>query len=235
MSLRPLIHTRSLYNPPRKSFYSCKNALSNFWLNKVLVNLKYGMGLVGTGLTLANVHPNVLFTLLPPVGVAGYFTYRKMVDKLYKSESGVIAPASLEELHQQTIEIPKYDASDLKTVLDGIENEFDFFKAQIYKVVDTKIKDTVTPDDEMFVQDNKILFKLGDIENFIVLKLKVEFEGFNQKLDFIKFAMPVLNGKARKGIVEVYLLKLPEETETEEKVAKDVYRFKMVTSPYKLL
>lgn len=235
MSLRPFIQIRTLYNPPRKSFYSCKNVILNFWLNRVLVNFKYGLGLVGTGVTLANVHPNILFTVLPPVGVASYFTYRKLVESIYNKEASVIKPHNTEELYQDTIEIPKYDPGDIKTVLDGIENEFDYFKAQIYKIVNTRIKDTVSPTDTMFVHDNQIQFKLGDIENFIVLKLKVEFEDFNKKLDFIKFAMPVLNGKTRKGIVEVYLLKLPEPIEEEEMKLNDVYRFKMVTTPYELI
>ncbi|EGV64281.1 hypothetical protein PSN45_004036 [Yamadazyma tenuis] len=227
---------RFLSNPPRKSFVSSKTPFSYWWFEKVSVNIKYGFGLLASAIAVANVHPNILVTVGPPVGMASYWIYGRLVEKQYQLESKVILPLTYDELMngKNTIEINQYDEADVENVLNGIENQFDSFREQVLKLVDKHIKDSVQQDDKLLLDTNgQINYKFGSIENFIVSKAKVQFDELKEPLEFIKFAMPIKIQGVRKGVVEVYLLKLPEPEETPDKPkVVDSYKMRLAITPY---
>lgn len=223
---------RNVSVAPRKSFVSIKSPLSKFYFG-ISPNLKYATALITSAFTIANIHPSILATLGPPVGVLSFFIYRRAIQWQYNKNVEVIRPKSYGDLTSDTIEINKYDETDVNNVLNGIESEFDSFQDQILKKVDERIKSSITEESIFIDANGQVNYKLGDIENFVLLKLPVEFEEFKGLLEFVKFGV-VLQGESgllkesRLAIAEVYLVKVPEEE--DDKTIK--YKMKVFVYPY---
>lgn len=193
----------------RKSFFTSKSWLSRLWF-KVPSNFKYGTGLVGVATTIANVHPNILITLGPPIGISSYFTYRYFIERQYKKD------VNIAKTGQKTIKLQKYDESDIDLVLKGINNEFEYFKSNILREIHQLVNLNID-NDSIFVKDDQINHKLGDFENFIVSNY--------DSMKFIKFSMSLFDKSTLKrlGIMEVYLTEIGE----------DEYKTKLVITPTK--
>lgn len=229
--------------PPRKSFTSSKNSLTVFWHNKVPRTLAYWLSISAGCLTVANVHVNYLITLGPPLGVAGYFGYKKHIENQYKKQVEIITPKSYEELFQNVVEIPNYDEQDYKTLLNGIESEYDHLKSHIFRIIKQQINNNITKFHSMFLDsNNQVLINLQGIENFVTLSVNVklsneqsiENEGDKMKVDqnlpFIKLGIPFYNkdNSVRLGVIDCFLLKLPVQKE-----GSTSYRLKLVVYAHK--
>ncbi|CAH6721596.1 hypothetical protein CLIB1444_06S05798 [[Candida] jaroonii] len=191
----------------RKSFYTSKSWFSRLWF-KIPSNFKYGTGLVGVATTIANVHPNILVTLGPPIGISSYFTYRFLIERQYKKD------VNIAKTSEKTIKLENYDETDIDLVLKGINNEFEYFKSNILREIHQLVNSNID-NDSIFVKDDQINYKFGDFENFIV-------SNYDSK-KFIKFSMSLFDKSTAKrlGIMEVYL--------TE--VSEDEYKVKLVITP----
>lgn len=235
---------RFITGPPRKSFISSKNALSVFWYNKAPRTLTFWSGLFVTGTAIANLHPNFIFTLGPPIIASGYYGYKRIIEYQYRKLLNFIMPKNYKDLYQNVIEIPKYDETDYKQLLNDINNEYDHFKYHINKIIKQKLNDNITKFGPMFLDSNgQVLINLLEIENFVNLSVEIKLDrendpdlqqalhqDFHENLPFIKLGIPFYNkdNTKRLGIIECYLLQLPD---TQSEIT--AYKLKLLVFPYK--
>lgn len=231
---------RFLSGPPRKSFISSTDGFKVFWYNKVPRTLTYWTGILGGCITIANVHPEYLITVGPPIGVLGYFGYNKLIEHQYNKQVQTITPTTYQNMFQNVVDIPRYDEQDYHLVLKGIETEYDHFKDNVYRIIKQQINENIMKFESEFLDSNsQVLINLGDIENFITLSVNIDFaedsslnqDEFHQNLAFIKLGIPFFNkdNSKRLGIIECYLLELP--VQKEDSIS---YKLKLMVYPYKL-
>lgn len=232
----PVRHYSSL--PPRASLHSDLSPVSLFWHQRFPTAYKYFSLVVASAGTLRYVHPNTLITIGPPLAAGSWFMYKWYKQNYsYKREITKIYPRlTLEALDPNNqILMKSYDETSVENVLNGIENEFDSFKAQILPLIELKLIDYAILKDNnplgIFKRredgnDDQLTCKLGDdFETFIVLPLIDKYLPYNEyqrdlmestegriEFDkFIKFSVPFYSSKdsttrKRLATVEVYLL-----------------------------
>lgn len=202
--------------PPRNSYISSSTPLQLWWYNKFPLTAKY-FGAVGlTAYTLTHIGHETMFTVGPPLLVAGYFGHKWYHQRLWKAETGKIVGKDVD-----VVRIRSYDESEVDNVLQGLDNQFDHFKRQIIEVVETKIVDFVSSESEsdagkLFINGDQIRVNVdeNELETFVVLKIapKDLKEVYSTDLvDFIKLSLPFYSSKntrekKRLGIIQVYLL-----------------------------
>lgn len=185
-------------------------------------------GVVGlTAYTLTHVSHEMMFTLGPPLLVAGYFGYKWYHQRLWKTETGKIMNKDVD-----IVRIRSYDETEVANVLQGLDSQFDHFKRNIIDVVERKIIDYVVQQksneqdgevEKLFINGDQISININEneLETFVVLKIvppefpKQEVYS-NDLVDFIKLTLPFYSSKntrsrKRLGIIQVYLLENPQD------------------------
>jgi hypothetical protein len=207
------------------------------WNALIPPSAKYFGAACTLGLALTKVHPNVLFTVGPPVLLSVWFVNRQLAARRYKNELLVIMPVTAEGFSQvnDKIQLKKYDETDEELVIKGIESEFDFFKTQIAELVVRRIRDYASIESNrnlLLVDENgQFCLHLSEdyIETFIVLKAEIKLGESFQLVDFIKLSMPLFasrQDKVKRATVEIHLLQVPG-TDLE-------YKITLRITPYKL-
>ena len=99
------------------------------WNALIPPSVKYFGAACTLGLVLTKIHPNVLFTVGPPLLLSVWFLNRQIASRRYRNELQVIMPVTAEAFSEKNdkIQLKSYDESDEELVLKGIESEFDFF------------------------------------------------------------------------------------------------------------
>lgn len=236
------LHSSRLYvsYPPRKSYSANLTPLQVFWNRRVPINFKYFSLIGASAWGLTHIHPNIIVTLGPPIALGAWYSYKKWIAKQRKVEIGKIIPRSKSEITLQgdKVEILVYDESDIFNVLHNLENQYDHFKIQVIDLIERRIIDYITLNNDESAQNfsllidenNQFCFNLepNDIETFILTKVpfpKFEDDGrvlpsSNDNLDmvdYIKLSLPVFTSKdvssrKRVGTIEAYMLEIPCES-----------------------
>lgn len=226
--------------PPAKSYTCLLSPVSMTWNALIPPSVKYFGAACTLGLALTKIHPNVLFTVGPPLLLSVWFLSRQIASRRYRNELLVIMPVTAEGFSGKNdkIQLKTYDESDEELVLKGIESEYDFFKTQIAELVARRIRDhaSIESNRNLLLVDKNGQFCLhlseNYIETFIVLKAEIKLEETSQLVDFIKLSMPLFasrQDKVKKATVEVYLLQVPG-TDLEYKITLRITPYKLWTS-----
>lgn len=226
---------------PRKSYIASKNLLQLWWYNKIPPTGKYFASIAAAAYTFTHVGHENMFTLGPPLLVGSYFGHKYYQKRLFNSESEKIIGKDVD-----TIRIRSYDETEVENVLKNLDNQFDYFKANIINVTERMIIDYVVKvqsNDEageiekLFIDNDQISINIDDnnFESFILLKIplsETEIENYsNDPVDFIKFSIPFYSSqdpitKMRIGVIEVYLLENFQENPLFHE-----YKMKVVITP----
>lgn len=201
---------------PRKLFISNKTLWQFWWNEKIPSAWKYGTGIVSLVGCLVNIHPNLLITIAPPVGVGSYFLYSHLVERKYVQEVEIAKKSS------HTIKVPKYDESNIDLIVEGIDNEYDYFKSVVFLKVSDVINSNLPLNyEQLFIDQNRqVIWKLGNIENFVVLKIDDN--------TFIKMGVEFLRNQ-RVGVVDIYLVDKSEDSNENQ----NIYDVTVMITPLK--
>lgn len=229
--------------------------MSLIWNTKISSTFKYFSLITITAASISHIHYNILITVGPPLLLGSWYLYKWWFKHQYLTETRKIVPTSKADLDSDdnTIRIKKYDETDVSNVINGIDNEFDYFKRQLIEIIERRIIDyTIESQDKdnsifsLFIDDNRqfsIKLNENDVETFIVLTASIpnledkelgppepRFE------EFIKFSIPFYSSKdsssrRRLGLIECYLL----ETEHNHEANYIQYKIAIEISPFKWL
>lgn len=239
--------------PPVKSYRVNKSPIDLIWNYKIPLSAKYFSGLLAGSYGLTHVHPNVLVTLGPPVIIGSYIAYRYYHKTQFEKLFNKIKPKNIEawENESDSIRIERYDEQDIGNVIQGVENEFDNFRAQIMQLTETRILDYISnirghsrSNEEivkLFIDENdqfNINLDDSNIETFINIKVeapKFDLQETNHITDFIKLSTPFYSSKdienrERLGIVSIYLLEVPQEGKSyqEFKIMIEIEKYSII-------
>lgn len=242
----PLITFRNYSGPPIKSYHGLKTPLSLIWANSPPQAKVFG-GIVALGLAIAHLHPNTMITLGPPLGVGAWLLRRQYERSEYNKLIKGILPTSQEDFEKQSqrIRVARYDETDVDTVLEGFDNQFQYFQKQILEIVEKRIVDYIavseTKSDTIskllrpLVDENKqVTVHLGsDFETFVTTKAEVPAVSDDTFVEFTKLSVPYFNSKntqkrTRLGVAEVSLLEIPlkEEQVQDFRIAITLVQYK---------
>ena len=224
---------RQLRSPPRASLVLLVSPIQQAFF-KTPPPAKYFSCFIAAAWSLKHLHPNTWITLGPPVAFLGWSARRKWHNKLYTSNILKVFPETIEEAQDENNQIllKPYDESDIENVVQGIESEFDHFRAQLLPLVERKLVDYVVLKGDqlgLFVENDQVLARLSgsggaastDLDTFMVLPMKEELLPYNKYTSdlqkgeleripqfekFIKISLPFLRKEKRVSTVEIYLL-----------------------------
>lgn len=205
--------------PPLKTFNAFLSPILFTWKALVPPSVKYFGSACILGLCLTKIHPNVLFTVGPPVVLSAWFSKRHLSSQTYKKELQTILASNAFDNPDTLIELQPYDESDADLVLNGIESEFDLFKTQIADIVTRRMRDyaSIESNGKLLLVDSNGQFCLhlskAYIETFVLLKADVVVDETSHLVNFMKLSMPLFSlrqDKIKKATVEIYLLQVPE-------------------------
>lgn len=220
---------RSYLGPPVKSYHGLRTPLALLWARSPPQTKVFG-GLALLGLAIANLHPNTIITLGPPLGVGAWFARSRYERTEYFRLVRQIQPSSPEEFEDsdQRIRIARYNEEDVNLVLEGFDNQFQYFKKQVLDLVEKRIVDYIAMSESTphtmskvikpLIDENKqVTVHLGsDVETFVTTKAEVPAFSDDTIVEFTKLSVPYYNSnnaqrRKRLGIVEVSLLEIPQE------------------------
>lgn len=193
------------------------------------------------GVAIANLHPNTLITLGPPLGVAAWF-FRSRYEKIeYFRLLKQIQPISTEEFEnpEQRIRVARYDETDVDLALEGFDNQFQYFQKQILEIVEKRIVDYIAMSEttsakvsaviQPLMDENKqVTVHLGSaFETFVTTKAEVPAVSDDTIVEFTKLSVPYYNTKNAKnrkrlGVAEVTLLEIPQKDERVQDLRIDI-------------
>lgn len=239
--------SRYLSSPPRKSYGANHTPLSLAWNNKVPSTAKAFSAIILSALSVINIHPDILFTIGPPILLSGWYTYTRRDKHLFKKEISKILPnGKLADEQSGRLYIKKYDESDVKNLKRNVDSVFDNFKVQILELAERRILDYISSNLEevkgklpqIIDENDQITAKLGSdsIETFISLKVEIlhEMSDAKELHSFIKLSVPLyLNQKLEKrhriGVAEISLI----EIGSPDQIDRLAYKYLIELSPYK--
>lgn len=249
-TFRPRINikvNRYLSSAPRKSYGANLTPLSLTWYNKVPSTAKAFSAIILSALSVINIHPDILFTIGPPILLSGWYTYTRRDKHLFEKEISKIMPNGiLADEQSGRLYIKKYDETDVKNLKRNVDSIFDNFKVQIVELAERRIFDYISSNLEevkrklpLIIDENdQITAKLGgdSIETFITLKVEILHEASDAKElhNFIKLSVPLyLNQKLEKrhriGVAEISLIEIENPDQTD----RLAYKYLIEISPYK--
>ncbi|KAI3406547.2 hypothetical protein KGF56_000679 [Candida oxycetoniae] len=230
-----------VYNGPvRNSYVVNKTYLQLVWNNYIPYQLKY-LSLFGTGiLTLIKVHPSILLTLGPPMGLGAYYLKRNLTKLFRQRQIGQIQSSKV-DVQMGTLDKPisaseivkilPYDESQLYNVERGIENEYDSLREQIVDLVEQRIVEYISLNPDSTTREpmrdfisNESQFNINVFSNQVetwtstLIHPNRQVEPTDNVSDlklFINLSVPYyssrnVNTRKRLGVISVFLMKLNE-------------------------
>lgn len=235
------------YSAPSKRYTGFRLPGSLF-IHKVPAPAKWFSGFVATALSLTHLHPDTLITLGPPVLIGGYFAYRRINHQKYLHLIAQVVPKTSAEWSDDRyiFRIQSYDESDVRNVLNGYDNKYQHFMAQVVPLIEERLKDVVELQQRQQKQHTLFMdsagqfrVNLGPIETFVTSKAEVpsETDDGEDVAEFITMLAPLWSSREQKdkkrvATLEVSMLKCPTSAPQGE---TDDYRVSVGFVPFKFL
>lgn len=239
--LRGTLFERSYTAAVVKKYTPLKTPLSLWWYKKVPPIAKYSGAIISAALAFTHIHPNMLGTVAPPALLAAYYAGRQTEKFSYKKLLRLVELG----LHV-TWRVHSYDETCIENVKQSIDNEYDHFKKQVSKYLETHMVDLFVALEQsgasqwtkdVLDENKQVVFHLGDPETFVALK--AESEESHGSLQFISLSIPYyasgLRRDNRLGVVQVSMLESEKgEDYVDYTVAAQMWPYGFLPRPKKI-
>lgn len=254
ISLRLYSHKSSHFTTFSRSYVAPSKRYTGFrlpgslFIHKVPAPAKWFSGFVATALSLTHFHPDTLITLGPPILIGGYFAYRRINHQKYVHLIAQVVPKTSAEWSDDRyiFRIESYDESDVRNVLNGYNNKYEHFTAQVVPLIEERLKDVVEQQQRQQKQHTILMdsagqfrVNLGQIETFVTSKAEVpsETDDGEDVAEFITMLMPLWSSREQKdkkrlATLEVSMLKCPS---SDPQGKSEDYRVSVGFVPFRFL